>query len=766
MAIEAALGSWRIDFLPLVAILCALGFYLRGWLRLRRLVSARFPVWRLASFIAGLGCVFVAIASPLDAFAGLLLQAHMVQHLLLSMFGPPLLLLGSPFLPVLRGMPRVVAVEILAPFLNWKRLRQVGALLVHPVVAWSLFWATTYIWHVPTFYDLALQDPAWHIAEHAMFFWTGILFWWPIVDPWPSRPWWPRWAKIPYLLASHLANTFLAGFLTFYDGVLYRTYELAPRVAGVTALEDQGGAGAIMWVPGSMMYLVPAAIIAARILGGRRGVRPSEYLRTPKAGTVPTARPHPKPRRDTRPQPLDLARVPLLRLAFDRKVGIPMLKGLMLVLALIVIADGLLGPELSPMNLAGVLPWTHWRAFTVIALLLVGNLFCMTCPFTLGRDLARKVFPPARDWPRRLRGKWIAFGILVVFLWSYEMFDLWDNTAATAFLLIGFFLSAIVIDCVFKGAAFCRHVCPIGQFHFVNAMNSPFEVRVRDATVCGSCRTLDCFKGNEHQRGCELRLFQPKKSGNLDCTFCMDCVEACPHENVGVLPAEPGADIRNEGGRSSIGKFSDRPDLAAVILLLVFGGFVNAAGMVAPVFAWQDRLAEKFGPANAEIVFGVVLGAALLIVPPLATLFTAFCSRLWAGVSMGVVAFASSMAPALTPLGFSMWLAHFGFHLVTALWTPVPVIQRTLADLGLPVKPDWTLQGAGFPELVLIELLILELGVLWTLFLLWRKCRDRVGNDRRRSLGAFLPWAFLALLLFLLGVWIIFQPMEMRGTMG
>jgi len=764
MVVEAALGSWRIEFLPLAAILCALGFYLRGWLRLRRLVPARFPAWRLLSFAAGLGCVFVAIASPLDAFAGLLLQAHMVQHLLLSMFGPALILLGSPFLPVLRGLPRVIAVEVLGPFLSWGKLRKATAVLVHPVVAWTIFWGTTYLWHVPAFYDLALQDPGWHIVEHASFFWTGLLFWWPVIDPWPSRPWWPRWAKIPYLLASHLANTMLAGLLTFYTSVLYQSYALAPRIAGVTALEDQGAAGAIMWVPGSMMYLVPAAIIAARILSSRRGVRPSEYLGAGSESTEPKAtRPV---SRTPKSGPLDLTRIPVLGLIFSRRAGVPILKTIMLLLALAVIADGLLGPELSPMNLAGVLPWTHWRAFTVIALLLVGNLFCMTCPFTLARDLARKFIAPTRTWPRQLRGKWLAFGILVAFLWSYEIFDLWDNTAATAFLLIAFFTTAIVVDCLFKGASFCRHVCPIGQFHFVNSMNSPFEVRVRNPDVCGSCRTLDCIRGNESQRGCELRLFQPKKSGNLDCTFCMDCVEACPHENVGVLPATPGADIRNEGRRSSLGRFADRPDLAAVILLLVFGGFINAAGMVAPVFALQDALSERYGEQVSQIAFGGVLAGALLLLPPVLTVTTAWLSRVWGNVSSGLVAFASSMAPALTPLGFSMWLAHFGFHLVTGLWTPVPVIQRTLADLGLPLEPDWTLQGAGFPELVLIELFLLEAGLLWTLFLLWRKSQASAKASGGGDVRTFLPWAVLALLLFLFGVWIIFQPMEMRGTIG
>ena len=85
----------------------------------------------------------------------------------------------------------------------------------------------------------------------------------------------------------------------------------------------------------------------------------------------------------------------------------------MLLLAVAVALDGFLGPQVAPLNLAGVLPWTHWRGLAVIALLMAGNLFCMACPFTLPRDLARKFVAPRYHWPRKLRSKWIAAGLLV-----------------------------------------------------------------------------------------------------------------------------------------------------------------------------------------------------------------------------------------------------------------------------------------------------------------------------------------------------------------
>ena len=141
-----------------------------------------------------------------------------------------------------------------------------------------------------------------------------------------------------------------------------------------------------------------------------------------------------------------------------------------------------------------------------------------------------------------------------------------------------------MVDSLFRGASFCKYVCPIGQFHFVSSLVSPFEVRLKDRSVCATCATHDCLRGNAQQRGCELDLYIPRKAGNMDCTFCLDCVRACPHDNVGVLATIPGSDLWSDRLRSSIGLFSRRPDLAALALVVVLGGFAGAAAMVEPLW--------------------------------------------------------------------------------------------------------------------------------------------------------------------------------------
>ena len=235
--------------------------------------SWEFDPWALALIL--LAALFIAIASPLHAYADLLLTAHMLQHLLLMLIVPPLLLAGAPSLPLLRGLPRRVVKHGLGPFLAWPALWRCGRRLTHPLTAWLAFVVTSTAWHVLALYELALRSPGWHAVEHLCFVATALLFWWPVLQPWPSRPQGPRWVLLPYLFLADVQNTILAALLTFCERVLYPTYATAPRLTAMTALDDQAAAGAIMWVLGSVAFLIPAAYITIQVLQGPRvAVRP------------------------------------------------------------------------------------------------------------------------------------------------------------------------------------------------------------------------------------------------------------------------------------------------------------------------------------------------------------------------------------------------------------------------------------------------------------------------------------------------------------
>jgi cytochrome c oxidase assembly factor CtaG len=267
--LPAVFQSWTFEPWIITPLLLTGSIYLRGWRELHSRLPRRFAVWRLIAFQAGLLTLFFALASPLHALAELLLQFHMIQHLLLMMVIPPLLLLGAPLLPMLRGLPRPV-LQGLGPFFASTALRRLGHFLTHPIVCLVAFTVSNVAWHVPGLYELALRSEFWHDVQHVFFLGTGLLFWWPVIQPWPSRLRWPRWTMIPYLLIADIQNTALSAFLIFSERVLYPTYAAVPRLWGISALDDQAAAGAIMWVPGSVIFLIPVGVLAVRLLDSPR----------------------------------------------------------------------------------------------------------------------------------------------------------------------------------------------------------------------------------------------------------------------------------------------------------------------------------------------------------------------------------------------------------------------------------------------------------------------------------------------------------------
>jgi ferredoxin len=431
----------------------------------------------------------------------------------------------------------------------------------------------------------------------------------------------------------------------------------------------------------------------------------------------------------------------------------------------------LLATRTDPTNLATVLTWVHYRGLLVVALLAAGNLFCSGCPFVLVRDAGRRVRPPSLSFPRWLRTKWIGIALFVAVLFAYELFDLWALPRMTAYLVLAYFVSALAVDLVFTGATFCKYLCPIGQFNFIASTMSPLELRVKDMGTCHSCRTADCIKGRRMpeaphvvlQRGCELRLFLPSKVGNMDCTLCLDCVHACPHDNIALAARVPGAELADVGRRSGIGRFSRRWDIAALAVVFTFGSLMNAFGMVAPVHGVEAWIARALGVMSEAPVLAVLFVVVLGVLPALMLGSAAVVTKYLAGDWRPVTQIAVNFAYALVPFGFGMWLAHYGFHLLTGAFVVVPAAQRAAADVfGWPVlgAPLWQLTGMRPGAVFPIQAGFILLGAMGSFAASFRVA-DRDYPSRTGRSAA--PWAFVVVTLMVAALWLVAQPMDMRG---
>jgi hypothetical protein len=441
----------------------------------------------------------------------------------------------------------------------------------------------------------------------------------------------------------------------------------------------------------------------------------------------------------------------------------------------VMIVHGFVGPTLAPKNLATVLTWIHFRGALVLALLCAGNFFCLACPFMLLRNVARRMFRPRFNWPRALRNKWISVALFVAILFCYELFDLWSSPYWTAALALGYFVAVLIVDGLFKHAAFCKFVCPIGQFNFVASTLSPLEVKARDLHVCEKCATKDCIRGRRAgpekkadfvilQRGCELALFLPRKVGNMDCTFCLDCVHACPHDNIGVMSRLPASELMVDPLRSGIGYFSQRKDIAALVIVFAFGALLNAFGMVSPVYAVEAWLAKVTSATHEAPLLGIIFAAFLVLAPIVLLGSAAWTSKALSGGESSLGAIAVRYSYALAPLGLGIWLAHYGFHFFTGILTIIPVTQAVLANVGVHMLggPFWAWTGMPSRFVQPIELGFLLLGFMGSLLVAHHLAHEDCAE---RPVCSFAPWFVVCAIVGAASVWLLFQPMEMRAML-
>ena len=256
------LTSWTFDPLQLAPVaLAALAYTSRARTLRRR--GTPLPAWRALLFALGIALLVLAFASPIAAIGEReLFSFHMLQHVLLGDLAPLCLLAGLSG-PLLRPLLALRPVE---------RLR----VLAHPAVALPIWAANLYVWHLPALYEAAVTHSTVHALEHVCFFTAGVIMWLPVLETLPAPEWFGTGPKLAYIAGVRVVETVLGNIFVWSGTIFYGVYASGPELWGVSPLRDQGLAGAVMMIEGSIVTLVALAWLFLRM--AREGELRQELL--------------------------------------------------------------------------------------------------------------------------------------------------------------------------------------------------------------------------------------------------------------------------------------------------------------------------------------------------------------------------------------------------------------------------------------------------------------------------------------------------------
>ena len=251
----AADTSWTFEPGAILAMTLITAAYVVRWRRARSAAGpAAAPGWRLLSFASGILLLAVALVSPVDRLAEQAFSLHMVQHLLLVDLASVLMILGLTKVILRPVTKRLQRVERAAGFFGG------------PIFAIVLYVAVMWVWHVPAFYDAALEAGPVHVLEHVLFAGAGLLYWWHLLSPIRSRRRLGGMGPVVYMLVTKVLVGLLGIALTFAPEALYGFYEEQPPIFGLTPETDQQAAGAVMAIEQSIVMGVALVFLFVRAL--------------------------------------------------------------------------------------------------------------------------------------------------------------------------------------------------------------------------------------------------------------------------------------------------------------------------------------------------------------------------------------------------------------------------------------------------------------------------------------------------------------------
>ncbi len=437
---------------------------------------------------------------------------------------------------------------------------------------------------------------------------------------------------------------------------------------------------------------------------------------------------------------------------------------------------GLAGHQV--INIVPTLTWTIWWAGLIFIVLFAGKIWCVFCPW----DFVATVLSRLRlfgtgsaplnlglQWPRRLRSVWPALWLFIALTWLELGLHVTKSPMKTAYVAIGMLVLALVPALLFDKKSFCRYGCFVGRIAGMYANFAPMEVRAASRDVCASCKTRDCFAGNDKGNPCPTSLCLATLENNTYCTMCGECVKSCPKDNVAVNLRPFGEDLYDYAGPRR-----DEAFLAITLLSLTsFHGLTmtpfweNVMEPEGTILGWVGDL---FGTGHlGSFTIGMI---AILAAPIL--LYLAFCRVVAAlaarkaegGERHSTMEIFIQFSYALLPIALFYHLAHNGMHLFMEG-------QNVVTYLSDPMGRGWDLFGTAtraYPQMLstntiwIAQVVLVIVGHVYGIAITHRVARRLFGKGSTSYLVE-VPILAAMILFSYFSLWIMHLDMNMRGTL-
>lgn len=423
------------------------------------------------------------------------------------------------------------------------------------------------------------------------------------------------------------------------------------------------------------------------------------------------------------PGRLNLYRIPWLRPVIESRWPQFLVRALALAGFVFAITAGLFGSVVGSHNFAIIFVWiAWWSAFKLVFIPLGGRSWCSICPIPMPGDWLQQggILRKGRGlglnlrWPKQLKGSWLQSGAFLL-IGLFSALTLTDPRV-TGWVFLALFGLAIGLSLVFENRAFCSHICPIGGFSGIYAQAAPVELRVLDTKICAEHGDKSCY------HACPWGLYPVALRDSSACGLCMECLRACPYDNLALSLRPFSADL----GQT---RPANRLDEAFLALVMLGSALAFAAVFVGP-WGWLKMAAFEIGSWGWWGYAAGFLTLNLFILPIL------FGLAVWIGRQAGKVRLPlkreiSNQSQALLPLGLMAWIA---FTVSFAL----PKLGYILGVLNDPFGWGWKLLGSGYtfwqPDVtgvsVLVQVALLLAGLFWSV----RITRQLSEPDTRRAI--------------------------------